>query len=91
MYILYIHNGETMMKASVLDLRYKMNEVLKALDRREKVIILYRGRVKGTIFPSSDKKGIKVEDHPFFGMNATEHSSVEQQIESLRRPRSDAV
>jgi len=91
MYILHIHNGETMMKASVLDLRYKMNEVLKALDRREKVTLLYRGRVKGTIVPSCSKKGMTVEEHPFFGMNATEDSSVEQQMESLRRPRSDAV
>lgn len=28
------------MKASVVDLRYKMNEVLKALDRREKVTLI---------------------------------------------------
>jgi hypothetical protein len=34
------------MEASVLDLRYRMDEVLKALDRREKVIILYHGKVK---------------------------------------------
>ncbi len=32
------------MKATVLDLRYKMNEVLKALDKRERVTILYHGR-----------------------------------------------
>jgi hypothetical protein len=28
------------MKASAIDLRYKMNEVLKALDRREKVTLI---------------------------------------------------
>ncbi len=39
------------MKASVDDLRYKMNEVLKALDRREKVTLIYHGKVKGTIVP----------------------------------------
>jgi antitoxin (DNA-binding transcriptional repressor) of toxin-antitoxin stability system len=91
MYILHIHKEETMMKATVLDLRYKMNEVLKAIDRREKVIILYHGRVKGTILPSSNKKNMKVEEHPFFGMNVMEESSVEQQMESLRKSRSDAV
>jgi len=41
------------MRASVVDLRYKMNEVLKALDRREKVTLIYQGKVKGTIDPSS--------------------------------------
>ena len=35
------------MKATVVDLRYKMNDVLKVLDRNEKVTILYRGKVKG--------------------------------------------
>jgi len=79
------------MKASIVDLRYKMNEVLKALDRREKVIILYHGRVKGTILPSGNEKKMKVEEHPFFGMNVTEDSPVQQQMESLRKPRSDAV
>ena len=29
------------MKASVVDLRYKMNDILKALDRNEKITILY--------------------------------------------------
>jgi hypothetical protein len=35
------------MKATVVDLRYKMNGVLKAFDRNEAVTILYRGKVKG--------------------------------------------
>ena len=36
------------MKATIVDLRYKMNDVLKALDRNEPVV-LYRGKVKGTL------------------------------------------
>lgn len=40
------------MKATVVDLRYKMNDVLKALDRNETVTILYHGKVKG----DKDKK-----------------------------------
>ncbi len=34
------------MEASVVDLRYKMNNVLKALDGKEKVTTLYRGTLK---------------------------------------------
>ena len=33
------------MKASIVDLRYRMNDVLKALERSEDVDILYHGRV----------------------------------------------
>ena len=35
------------MKASILDLRRRMSEVLKALERNEDVTILYRGKKKG--------------------------------------------
>lgn len=42
------------MKATVVDLRYKMNDVLKALDRNEKVTVLYRGKVKGFLIPLDD-------------------------------------
>ncbi|MEK6766582.1 MAG: type II toxin-antitoxin system Phd/YefM family antitoxin [Planctomycetota bacterium] len=56
------------MKASVIDLRYKMKDVLKALDRKEEVTILYHGKVTGVIVPVNNKKYKKVKDHPFFGM-----------------------
>jgi hypothetical protein len=79
------------MRASVLDLRYKMNDVLKALDRREKVIILYHGKVKGMIYPSGNERAMKVQEHPFFGMNAREDSAVARQMELLRGSRFDAV
>ncbi len=60
------------MKATVVDLRYKMNDVLKALDRNEKVTVLYRGKVKGVLIPSEQsKKNIKVSEHPFFGMSSS--------------------
>ncbi|MBI2095869.1 MAG: type II toxin-antitoxin system Phd/YefM family antitoxin [Candidatus Omnitrophica bacterium] len=57
------------MKASVVELRTKMKEVLRALRRNEAVDILYHGKVSGTIFPprkAPRKKEIK--NHPFFGM-----------------------
>ena len=75
------------MKATVLDLRYKMKEVLKALDRREKVTLLYHGKIKGTIIPSGGKSELAVEDHPFFNMAEKETKSVKEQMDELRGSR----
>ena len=75
------------MKATVLDLRYRMKEVLKALNKRERVTIFYHGKVKGTIIPADADKAIKVEDHPFFNMAEEETRSVVQQMDELRRSR----
>jgi hypothetical protein len=58
------------MKATIVDLRYKMNDVLKALDRKEEVTILCRGKVKGRIVPETGGSEKKVRDHIFYGMNA---------------------
>ena len=45
------------MKASILDLRHHMREILKALDKNETVTLTYRGKEKGTIIPADhDKK-----------------------------------
>ena len=75
------------MKASVVDLRYKMNDVLKALDRNEKITILYHGKAKGIISPVLNKKNRKVSEHRFFGMYKINDKSVEQELEDLRRNR----
>ena len=56
------------MKASIIDLRYRMKDVLLALERNEAVEILYHGKVKGTIQPPRGDGQLRVEDHPFFGM-----------------------
>ena len=72
------------MKASVVDLRYKMNDVLKALDRNEKVTILYHGKEKAMIIPSRKRPSKKVQEHLFFGMIQEEEISVDHQIEMLR-------
>ena len=71
------------MKASVVDLRYRMNEVLKALERNEDVRIVSRGRLKGVIKPVGGKPGIKVCDHPFFNMDAGPET-VAQRMSVLR-------
>ena len=75
------------MKATVVDLRYKMHEVLKALDRRETVTILYHGKVKGKILPAGIEKSMNVEEHPFFKMAEKDKRSVSQQMDELRGSR----
>lgn len=77
------------MKATVLDLRYGMKEVLKALNKRERVTIFYHGKVKGTIIPVGAEKLIKVQDHPFFKMAGEETRSVSEQMDQLRGSRFD--
>jgi hypothetical protein len=78
------------MKATVVDLRYKMNDVLKALDRNEKVTVLYRGKVKGVIVPAGERKRLKMTAHPFFGMSSQDAGkSVAEEMDDLRRNRVD--
>lgn len=72
------------MKASVVDLRYKMNEVLSALARREQVEILYHGKVKGVIVPAEHGAAVKASEHPFFGMATDEAGTVDRAMENLR-------
>lgn len=75
------------MKASIVDLRYKTKEILKALDARESVSIYYHGKLKGTIVPAEPAKKMRVEDHPFCGSMKNDKRSVKQIMKELRRPR----
>ena len=86
-----MHNLEGVMKATVVDLRYRMREILKALDRREKVTLLYHGKIKGVITPGGIKVPQKVEDHPFFKMKGKEKVSVSSQIRKMRGSRFHAL
>jgi len=72
------------MNASVVDLRYKMNEVLNALKRRESVNILYHGKVKGVIVPPEQGQAIKASKHSYFGMSASKSDTVDNVMEKLR-------
>lgn len=71
------------MQATIVDLRYHMKDVLKALDRNEDVDILYRGKRKGVLIAKVDTSGKKVEDHPFFNMSEST-KSVEEEMDQLR-------
>jgi hypothetical protein len=76
------------MNASVVDLRYRMKDILKALDRNESVTIMYHGKKKGIITPSSSSTDISIFRHPFFGMTAEDtEKSVETAVDELRNDR----
>lgn len=80
------------MKASVVDLRYKMSEVLKALDRNEKVTVLYHGKIKGVLIPVERKKTEKISSHPFFGMSSQDNQkTVLEELDHLRKTRYDDI
>ena len=82
MYSLGRHKGDTM-QATIVDLRYKMNQVLKALERNETVSVLYRGKVKGVLSPVTTTSAVKVTEHSFFGCRK-DAQSVQDVMEQLR-------
>ena len=71
------------MRATVVDLRYRMKEILKALDRNEDVSILYHGKLKGTIRPALQPATQKVRDHAFFNM-VPDGPDVDEEMTELR-------
>jgi len=77
------------MEASILDLRYKMKDVLRALDRNEIVTILYHGKPKGRILPCPRRSKQKVQDHPFFASCSGDTRSVDEMMDDLRGGRHD--
>jgi hypothetical protein len=79
------------MEASIVDLRYKMKDVLEALERRETVQILYHGKVKGKIIPVSPGQELRIQNHPFFGMMKGLRGSVADIMSTLRAGRYDAL
>lgn len=79
------------MHASIVDLRYKMKDILRALERRETVTILYHGKVKGTIVPAERHPEPRVTAHAFFGMTADDTRPVEAVLDELRGGRLRAL
>ena len=77
------------MEASILDLRYKMKDVLRALDRNEAVQILYHGKVKGKIIPCQQNKKVDLKHHPLFNFLSHEKNTVEAEMKRLRGGRYD--
>lgn len=75
------------MKASVVDLRYRMKDVLKALDRKEEVTVLYRGKVKGKIVPQAAEESVSALKHPMFGVAKNDDRPMDEVIAELREGR----
>jgi antitoxin (DNA-binding transcriptional repressor) of toxin-antitoxin stability system len=82
------------MKATIVDLRYRMKEVLRSIDRGETVTVLYRGKEKARLVPSGppsspDKAGPEVKDQPFFGLWSDREDMADPAlwVRNLRRPR----
>lgn len=78
------------MKASIVDLRYRMNDILKALDRNESVEISHYGKIKGTIIPAgTNKKTTSIKEDEFFGFlrDQPDALSVEDTVNNLRTGR----
>jgi len=71
------------MQATVVDLRYRMNDILKALDRHEDVRILYHGKLKGILKAQTGPIAQSVTKHPFFNLRAGE-KTVSEEMETLR-------
>lgn len=83
------------MEATILDLRRKMADVLRALDRNESVRILYRGRQKAILIPTiqPDKSRLPVSSLSAFGIWKDNRTvdDVSSYIRALRKSRVDAV
>ncbi len=85
------------MQASILDLRRRMPEVLRALDRNERVTIFYRGKERAVLVPSRSAVAKtakrKAAHHPAFGMWADRQDLVDValHVRTLRRGREHAV
>lgn len=84
-----------LMKASVLDLRRRPREVLRALERNETVTLLYRGKEKGVIHPAgAPRPGAgRVAEHPAFGIwrDRADLVDVSSVVRNLRRGRTHAL
>jgi antitoxin (DNA-binding transcriptional repressor) of toxin-antitoxin stability system len=57
------------MKATIADVRYRLKDVLRAIDRGDTVTVLFRGKEKARLVPIAAKPTLsKASDHPACGM-----------------------
>ncbi len=61
-----------------------MNKILKALERKEKITVLYHGKAKGVILPVGYKNNKKIKDQAFFGMLSDEMKPVKEIMDDVR-------
>ena len=77
------------MKASILDLRRRMRDILRALDRNESVTIFYRGKEKAILSPLRKPATKPVKDHVAFGiwLDREDMEDVDAYVRQLRKGR----
>ncbi len=80
------------MNATIVDLRYRMKHVLRAIDRGETVTVLYRGKEKAVLMPvpsAPDSGAPKTEDQSLFGLwkDRDDMNDPASYIRNLRLPR----
>jgi antitoxin (DNA-binding transcriptional repressor) of toxin-antitoxin stability system len=80
------------MEASILDLRRRMGDVLRALENNETVTIMHRGKPKGVIHPIK-KATMPVTSHPAFGMwkDREDLADVARFVRGIRKGRGHVV
>ncbi len=84
------------MKASFVDLRKKSAEIIRALERNEKITVYYRGRPKAVMLPIGREHRrplSKAKDDPTFGMWADREDmkDVAGYVRKLRKGRYSAL
>ena len=79
------------MIATTEDLKRHFRKILFALEQRECVTLLHRGKVKGTIVPVAQPSVKRVEEHPIFGMFRDDARSVDDIMDELRGGRYHAL
>jgi hypothetical protein len=83
------------MKVTVLDLRRRMKDIVRALDQNESVAIFYRGKKKGIIYPVSQIEHGRdsIRKHPAVGMwrDREDMRDVAKFVRDLRKGRRDVV
>jgi len=80
------------MKATIVDLRYNMKHVLRAINRGETVTVLCRGKERAKltpIAPPAGGGGPKTKDQPLFGLwkDREDISDPASYLRGLRLPR----
>lgn len=78
------------MNATIVDLRYRMRDVLSALDRGEPVTVLHRGKPRAKLVPTNpDGEAPSIRSLPFAGMwrDREEMADPTAYVENLRKPR----
>jgi hypothetical protein len=71
-------------KTSIVDIRYRIREILDALERNECVTVLHHGKIKGVIHPAGKGVAPQAANHAFFGMHGDFGESVAEEANRLR-------